>query len=236
MSAGIAQEAWGWGSPRRPFGGCGPRTNRVSMERATHPLQVPEQLLERFPGPSQEKHSAGLRQQTGLIQNLQVRDTEPQETARIRATWVDLLHQEAERQAASTAGTATSAIGATPSPYSARLTGPVQFLKYLLEAWELNSAHATVLLGLDPDDAPQVADLLAGRAKLKGRDTQDRIAHLYRIRKTLSALFRDEVVENQWLRERHTMLDESSPMDLMLEGSMENLLLVREYVEAAAGR
>ena len=32
------------------------------------------------------------------------------------------------------------------------------------------------------------------------------------------------------------MLNERSPMDLMLEGSMENLLLVRDYVEAAAGR
>ena len=32
------------------------------------------------------------------------------------------------------------------------------------------------------------------------------------------------------------MLDERAPLELMLEGSMENMLLVREYVEAAAGR
>jgi len=56
------------------------------------------------------------------------------------------------------------------------------------------------------------------------------------IRKTLSALFRDEAVENEWLREPHTLLNERSPMDLILEGSMEHLLLVREYVDAAAGR
>ena len=30
--------------------------------------------------------------------------------------------------------------------------------------------------------------------------------------------------------------NERSPMDLMLEGSMEHLLLVREYVDAAAWR
>ena len=78
--------------------------------------------------------------------------------------------------------------------------------------------------------------MLAGRTALKGRDASDRIVHLYEMRKTLSALFRDEDVENQWLREQHAMLDERAPLELMLEGSMENMLLVREYVEAAAGR
>ena len=122
------------------------------------------------------------------------------------------------------------------SPYRARVTGPVQFLNNLLESWELESTHATVLLGFDPGDQSYAAAVLTGRAPLKGRDATDRIAHLYQIRKTLSALFRDEAVENEWLREPHTLLNERSPMDLMLEGSMEHLLLVREYVEAAAGR
>ena len=150
-------------------------------------------------------------------------------------TRLEMWNPDAARQAALT-DTATSAIGATASPFRAQLTGPVQFLNRLLESWKLESTHATFLLGLDPDDASQAADVLAGRAILKGRDTKDRVAHLYQIRKTLSALYRDEDVENQWIREPHTMLNESSPMDLMLEGSMENLLLVREYVEAAAGR
>ena len=34
----------------------------------------------------------------------------------------------------------------------------------------------------------------------------------------------------------HDLLDGQAPMTLLLEGSMENLLLVKEYVEAAAGR
>ena len=89
---------------------------------------------------------------------------------------------------------------------------------------------------MDPDDESFAGDLLTGRAALRGRDVKDRIAYLYRIRNILSALFRDENVENRWLREPHTMLNERSPLDLMLDGSMENLLLVKEYVEAAAGR
>ena len=122
------------------------------------------------------------------------------------------------------------------SPYRGRVTGPVQFLNNLLASWHLESTYATVLLGFDPGDESYAAAVLTGRAPLKGRDATDRIAHLYEIRKTLSALFRDEAVENEWLREPHTLLNERSPMELMLEGSMENLLLVREYVEAAAGR
>ena len=47
---------------------------------------------------------------------------------------------------------------------------------------------------------------------------------------------RDEDMENEWLRECHEMLDDKAPMDLLLDGSMENLLLVKEYMEAAAGR
>ena len=46
---------------------------------------------------------------------------------------------------------------------------------------------------------------------------------------------RDLDVENDWLREQHHMLSEKPPLSLMLEGSMESLVLVREYVDAAAG-
>ncbi len=121
-------------------------------------------------------------------------------------------------------------------PYQTRLSGPVQFLKKLLGTWSLDLTNAPVLLGMDPDDGLFAENLLNGRVPLRGRDAKDRIVHLYRIRKILSALFRDEQVENEWLREPHEMLNERSPMDLMLDGSMENLLLVKEYVEAAAGR
>ena len=81
-----------------------------------------------------------------------------------------------------------------------------------------------------------VNDVLQGCETLTGRDTKDRIAHLFQIRKLLFALFRDEAVENEWLREPRDVLKGKTPMDLLLEGSMENLLLVREYVELVTGR
>lgn len=58
---------------------------------------------------------------------------------------------------------------------------------------------------------------------------------MLQIRKMLHSLFQNEDVENEWMREHHHALHHQSPMDLLLEGSMENMLYVRDYVEAAAG-
>lgn len=118
----------------------------------------------------------------------------------------------------------------------ARLTGSTQFIRKLLDHWNLNPIDAVALLGFDPSDADHVAGALDGRGVIRGRDVRDRIAHLFSIRATLWSLFRDLEVENDWLRESHAALDNKQPLSLIVGGSMEDLLLVREYVDAAAGR
>lgn len=119
---------------------------------------------------------------------------------------------------------------------NARLAGPIQFLRKLLDHWNLKPTDAVGLLGFDPLDASHVAGALDGSGVIRGRDVNDRIAHLISIRATLWSLFRDLDVENDWLREPHAALDNEPPLSLLLGGSMEDLLLVREYVDAAAGR
>ena len=121
------------------------------------------------------------------------------------------------------------------SPHRRRSASPIWFVEKLLKTWRLNHDDAVFLLGFEPSDLPYVTDVLAGRAVLRGRDAKDRIAYLLWIRKTLSALHRSEEAENEWLREPQKILDDKAPMNLLLEGSMENLLLVKEYVEATAG-
>ena len=125
---------------------------------------------------------------------------------------------------------------AEASPYNARVTGPVRFINRLLVTWKLDSESACILLGFEPSESAEVSAVLQGHATLRGRDAKDRIAHLFRIRSLLAALFRDEAVENEWLREPRDILESKSPMDLLMEGSMENLLLVREVVEVVTGR
>ena len=117
-----------------------------------------------------------------------------------------------------------------------RVSGPIQFVLKLLENWHLSRDDAVLLLGFDQEDNGFVQAVLTGAADLHGRDVRDRIAYLFQIRKTLSALFRDLDVENEWLREPHTLLDGQEPLTLLLGGSMEDLLLVKEYVDVAAGR
>jgi hypothetical protein len=117
---------------------------------------------------------------------------------------------------------------------TARLTGPVQFVRKLRDFWHLSMSDSTLILGYDPHDCEHVLAVLDGREQFRGRDVRDRIAHLFCIRRALWSLFRDLDVENEWLREKHHMLSDRSPLSLMLEGSMEALLLVREYVDSAA--
>ena len=116
-----------------------------------------------------------------------------------------------------------------------RLTGPIQFVLKLLDFWGLESKDAVGLLGFRPIDADHVAAVLSGHEQFRGRDVRERIAHLFHIRATLRSLFRDLETENDWLRERHPLLGDRSPLSLM-GGSMEDFLLVKEYVQYAAGR
>ena len=115
-----------------------------------------------------------------------------------------------------------------------RLTGPVQFVWKLMGFWRLGMRDVVGILGYDPEDIEHVSAVLGGKEQFRGRDVRERISHLFFIRRALWSLFRDLDVENDWLRERHHMLNEKSPLSLMLEGSMEDFLLAREYVDHAS--
>lgn len=117
-----------------------------------------------------------------------------------------------------------------------RLTGPVRFVLKLIEFWRLTRDQVVGLLGFDQADAEHAAAALDGIEMLRGRDVRDRIAHLFAIRATLRSLFRDLDIENAWLREPHTLLHGESPLALLLNGPMEDLLMVKEYVDTVAGR
>jgi hypothetical protein len=118
-------------------------------------------------------------------------------------------------------------------PY--RIPGPLQFFAKVLQFWGLSANDATSLLGYEPADQRLVEELLAGRASLRGRDAKDRIATLFRIRSLLAELFQSPDVENAWLREPRSDLGNRCPLDLLRDGSMENLLLLRQYVEHVSG-
>lgn len=119
-------------------------------------------------------------------------------------------------------------------PETRKPSAPVQFFVKLLEIWELDLDSACILLGYEKSGRSHVQAILSGAAPLESRDERDRIAELFVIRKILHSVFRDTKVENQWLREPQSLLD-SSPLDLLLEGSWPNLLRVRQFTEMMAG-
>jgi hypothetical protein len=114
-----------------------------------------------------------------------------------------------------------------------RLTGPVQFLGKLIEAWDIMPSDARLLLGFE-DDAMAEA-VLAGRTSLRGVDVKARIAALFRIKSLLGQLLRDVSVERAWMRTSVSHLGNRSPIELLRDGSMESLLTLRQYVEHISG-
>lgn len=120
-------------------------------------------------------------------------------------------------------------------PY--RIIGPIKFVNKLLDMWEIDHESAASLLGFDKQNKVYVGKLLKGYEYLvEGSETEDRIAYLFYIWSVLSELFRDSAVEIQWLRTVEHELDGKAPMELILSGSITDLLFVKEFVDLISGR
>lgn len=120
-------------------------------------------------------------------------------------------------------------------PY--RIIGPIKFVNKLLDMWELDHENAASLLGFDKQYKGYVDKLLKGyECLVEGSETEDRIAYLFYIWSVLSELFRDSAVEIQWLRTVEQELDGKAPMELILSGSITDLLFVKEFVDFVSGR
>lgn len=158
--------------------------------------------------------------------------------SRRRGKYAGLFRNPRIRSRSAVARSSEAARTQSPSALGSPLrrpTGPIQFALRLADFWHLSRDDLAGLLGFRPGDKAHAGALLTGRAELHGRDVRDRIAHLFRIRESLHSLFRDLEVENEWQREPHELLEGKSPMSLMVGGSMEDLLLVSEYVDEVAG-
>lgn len=118
-----------------------------------------------------------------------------------------------------------------------RIIGPIKFVKKLLVMWEIDQESAASLLGFDKRLKGYVDKLLRGDEYLvEGSEAEDRIAYLFYIWSVLSEWFRDSAVEIEWLRTAEQELDGKAPMDLILSGSITDLVLVKELVDFASGR
>ena len=84
------------------------------------------------------------------------------------------------------------------------MTGPNQFVAKLAATWRLNTRETAGLLGCDE---ARTRKIMAGTDPIDDETTRERVRTLFEIRQTLWSLFRNETVENKWLREPHTDLN-----------------------------
>jgi transcriptional regulator with XRE-family HTH domain len=120
------------------------------------------------------------------------------------------------------------------NPDTREITAPVKFAVKLMDVWALHENEAARLLGFE--DEKGLSDLASGAATLSTRDMKDRVRHLLHIREALHSLFRDTDAEREWLREPRPELNGQSPLSLLVEGSMENFLVVSQFVQWMVGR
>ena len=111
-----------------------------------------------------------------------------------------------------------------------RIDGPVKFLIGIREAWSLSEAELATLMGFETSEIPEVRAILTGLTSLRGRDRKDRVAILLEIHMGLMGLFRDAAVVSNWLRHPHAALSDQSPLLVALEGSLESLATIRDFV------
>jgi hypothetical protein len=202
------------------------------MEAAAHDNNViPFSLTKQRPNPSStdELSIAEIKESIGHVR------AQNELIAEQNRKILDSL-ESLNKKVYETTTTTTVALSETiAQPKIDRLSGPVQFFLKLIELWGLEEKDACKLLGYELTEIKYVADVLSGVSPLLGRDIKDRIANLFVIRKRLAGLFNNIDVENEWLRGKQADLNSKSPLELLLSGSMENILLIKEFVEHISG-
>jgi hypothetical protein len=111
-----------------------------------------------------------------------------------------------------------------------RVTGPVRLIQQIARAWSLTNSELSKLLAYPSETL--VPALLEGRMTFATEtDRGDRVRIMYAIHGTLADLFVDASDEGRWLRDRLAILENMSPLALMLQKRIPGMLAVQDLVE-----
>lgn len=108
----------------------------------------------------------------------------------------------------------------------------------LLDKWELSSESQMALLGMSPESRQLLPRYRRGeRALPNSRDTLDRAGYLLGIHKGLRLLFpEDEALRYGWVQRRNAMLDNRTPLDVMLDEGLVGLARIARFVDFQRGQ
>lgn len=102
----------------------------------------------------------------------------------------------------------------------------------LAEAWKLSTDQQIVLLG-SPARSTYFKWKKDGGAL--SVDQEDRVSHLLSTFKALQVLFPDPDRADRWLHHPHRFFGGRSALDVMLGGKLEDIVRVRDFVDAQRG-
>lgn len=114
----------------------------------------------------------------------------------------------------------------TPDP------GPLPAFFALADVWRLSTDQQIVLLG-SPARSTYFKWKKEGGAL--SVDQEDRVSHLLSIFKALQVLFPDAARADAWLARPHRFFGGRSALDVMLGGKLEDIVRVRDFVDAQRG-
>lgn len=102
----------------------------------------------------------------------------------------------------------------------------------LAGVWSLSADQQIVLLG-----SPSRSTYFKWKRDGGGvaGDTEERISHLMAIYKALQILFPDPARADAWLRRPNRVFQGRSALDVLLEGRLQDIIRVRDYVDAQRG-
>lgn len=115
---------------------------------------------------------------------------------------------------------------APPSPRVA-----LNAFERIAESWELNPEESATLLGVSSRTAYRI--LREGHREHARPDTLERISHLVHIYEGLGALFGRTEIARTWVRRANMDFGEQPPLKRMLHGTVQDLIVVRDYLDRA---
>jgi uncharacterized protein (DUF2384 family) len=102
----------------------------------------------------------------------------------------------------------------------------------LADVWRLNTDQQITLLG---NPARSTYFKWKKQGGSMSSDTEERISHLVAIYKALQILFPEPHRADAWLERPHRFFGGRSALDVMLDGKLQDIIRVREYLDAQRG-
>lgn len=116
-----------------------------------------------------------------------------------------------------------------------RPQGVIDAFVKICQRWNLGEDQQIELLGLQVNECTSWL-LLKGLIRSRSRDVDDRAGYVVGIGLGLFALFGDsKQAEKEWLHNSQKKLQNKSPLQFMLEGRMENLIVVAKMLRIERG-